>query len=260
MADQFVTLTNESGIGLITLNRPPVNAYHDQVMRELGAAVDAARADEEVKVVIVRSALDNFFSAGADVEFFRKSSLNEKASLIAFAHETLSKMERTPKVFLAALNGHALGGGLEIALACDLRFAAQGKGKLGQPEVTLALLPGNGGTQRLPRLIGKSRALDLMITGRTLSPDEALQVGIVDRVFPKEELFSKTMEYARNLATGATFAIGMIKRAVQEGSEVGLESGLAYEREVLYRVFASEDATEGVGAFLEKRPPRFTGR
>ncbi len=260
MAEQFVTLTNESGIGIITLNRPPVNAYNDQFMRDLGAAVEAARANEEVQVVIVRSALDNFFSAGADVEFFRKSSPNDKATLIALAHETLSKIARTPKVFLAVLNGHALGGGLEVALACDLRFAAQGKVKLGQPEVSLGLLPGNGGTQRLPRLIGKSRALDLMITGRTLTPDEALQVGIVDRVFPKEELFSQTMEYARNLATGATFAIGMIKRAVQEGSEVALESGLAYEREVLSRVFASEDASEGVRAFLEKRPPRFTGR
>ncbi len=260
MAELYVSLTNESGVGIITLNRPPVNAYNDQFMRELGSAVEAARADEEVRAVIVRSALDNFFSAGADLEFFRKSSLNEKATFISLAHDTLGKMERTPKVFIAALNGHTLGGGLEVALACDLRFAAQGKSKLGQPEVTLALLPGNGGTQRLPRLIGKSRAIDLMITGRTLSPDEALQIGIVDRVFPKEELFSKTMDYAKNLATGATLAIGLIKRAVQEGSEVALESGLAYEREVLSRVFASEDAAEGVRAFLEKRPPMFKGR
>ncbi len=260
MTELFVTLTNESGVGIITLNRPPVNAYNDQFMRELGSVVEAARADEEVKAVIVRSALDNFFSAGADIEFFRKSSLNAKATFISLAHETLGKMERTPKVFIAALNGHTLGGGLEVALACDLRFAAQGKFKLGQPEVALALLPGNGGTQRLPRLIGKSRAMDLMITGRTLSPDEALQIGVVDRIFPKDELFSKTMDYARNLATGATLAIGLIKRAVQEGSEVALENGLAYEREVLSRVFASEDAAEGVRAFLEKRPPMFKGR
>ncbi|MBI4276986.1 MAG: enoyl-CoA hydratase/isomerase family protein [Armatimonadetes bacterium] len=255
-----VTFTREGGVGLITLNRPPVNAYHLDFVRDLGAAIDEARADGSVRAVLVQSALEKFFSAGADLQFFRESTLDARNLFIAVAHETLRRMERTPKVFIAVINGHCLGGGLEIALACDLRFAAAGAGNLGQPEINLGLLPGNGGTQRLPRLVGRSRALDLMITGRSVSAEEALQIGLVDRVFPKEDLAAKAMEYAQKVAEGPSFASGLIKRAVQEGMEAGLDAGLALEREAMARAFASEDATEGVAAFTEKRKPSFKGR
>jgi enoyl-CoA hydratase/carnithine racemase len=179
--------------------------------------------------------------------------------MIETSHRTLASIARIPKIFIAEINGHALGGGLEIPLACDLRFAAEGEYRLGTPEATLGLLPGNGGTQRLPRLIGRGRALDLMITGRTLTPREAYELGIVDALYPAEELHERTLEYAQTLASGATKAIGNIKLAVSEGIEDGLEHGLARERELVEELFLSDDGHEGLAAFAEKRQPAFTG-
>jgi enoyl-CoA hydratase/carnithine racemase len=179
--------------------------------------------------------------------------------MIETSHRTLSSIARIPKVFIAEINGHALGGGLEIPLACDLRFAGDGDYRLGTPEATLGLLPGNGGTQRLPRLIGTSRALDLMITGRTVTPLEAYELGIVDALFPADELRTKTLEYAQKLAAGATKAIGNIKLAVHEGIDDDLERGLERERELVEELFLSDDGREGLSAFAEKRQPTFTG-
>jgi enoyl-CoA hydratase/carnithine racemase len=179
--------------------------------------------------------------------------------MIATSHRALSSIARIPKVFVAEINGHALGGGLEIPLACDLRFAGEGDYRLGTPEATLGLLPGNGGTQRLPRLIGRSRALDLMITGRTVSPREAHELGIVDALFPADEVQERTLEYVQRLAAGATKAIGNIKLAVHEGIDDGLERGLARERELVEELFLSDDGQEGLAAFAEKRQPSFTG-
>jgi enoyl-CoA hydratase/carnithine racemase len=170
-------------------------------------------------------------------------------------------MERTPKVFLAALSGHTVGGGLEIALATDIRFVADTPGlQIGLPEVKLGVLPGTGGTQRLSRLIGKSRALDLMITGRTMSPQEALDMGIVNYVYPADQLMVKVEEYAQNIVRGATRAIGLIKQAVVQGTEVHLDGGLFMERELQNRLFISEDAKEGITAWTERREPEFHGR
>jgi enoyl-CoA hydratase/carnithine racemase len=180
-------------------------------------------------------------------------------AMIETSHRALSSIARIPKIFVAEINGHALGGGLEIPLACDLRFAGDGEYRLGTPEATLGLLPGNGGTQRLPRLIGRSRALDLMITGRTVTPREAHQLGIVDALFPADEVAERTLEYARRLATGATRAIGNIKLAVNEGFDDGLARGLERERELVEELFLSEDGREGLAAFAEKRQPTFTG-
>ena len=247
-------------MGQIALHRAPANAYNREFARELDEAVEAVRADDAIRAAIVSSTLPRFFSAGADIKFFQASTLPEKEKFILYMHEVLRKIEMTPKVFIAAIAGHCLGGGLEIALACDLRFAAAGQYGLGQPEITLGILPGNGGTQRLPRLVGKSRALDLMITGRTVSPQEALGIGLVDRVFPAEELRDKTREYVAALTGSATMALGLIKLAVTRGMELPLDGGLAYEREALFRAFESGDAAEGVSAFLEKRPPVFKGK
>lgn len=257
---EMISLDREGGVGVISLHRAPANAYNPQFADELRTAVDGARDDSAIRAVVVRSTLPKFFCAGADVKWFASSTLDEKILFITHMHEVLRRVETTPKVFIAAIAGHCLGGGMEIALACDLRFAAAGGYGLGQPEIALGIIPGNGGTQRLPRLIGKSRALDLMVTGRSVNPDEALGLGLVDRVVPAEELFKKAAEYADGLARGAGVAIGLVKLTVNRGLEMSLDDGLAYEREALFRAFISEDGVEGVRAFSEKRPAEFKGR
>ena len=255
-----VSFGADDGIGVITLDKPPANSYDLEFIKELAAAVREAAADDAVKVVVLRSASERFFSAGADVKAFNENTVEANMDMIRLSHETLSSIAAIPKVFIAEINAHALGGGLEIALACDLRFAGEGDYRLGTPEVTLGMLPGNGGTQRLPRLIGWSRALDLMVTGRTVTPAEALEIGIVHNVFPAEELRERTLEYARALASGATKAIGNIKLAVHAGLAAGLELGLDRERELVEELFESEDGREGIAAFAEKRTPVFSGR
>jgi enoyl-CoA hydratase/carnithine racemase len=254
-----VSFSADAGIGTITLDRPPANSYDLEVVQELGAAVEGAAAAGEVRVVILRSASEKFFCAGADIKAFQAGPHERNMEMIETSHRTLSSIARIPKIFIAEINGHALGGGLEIPLACDLRFAGDGEYRLGTPEATLGLLPGNGGTQRLPRLIGRSRALDLMITGRTVTPREAHELGIVDKLFPVEEARDRTLEYAQRLAAGATRAIGNIKLAVHEGIDDGLERGLERERELVEELFLSEDGREGLAAFAEKRQPTFTG-
>ena len=168
------------------------------------------------------------------------------------------KLERIPKIVIAAINGHCVGGGLEIAMACDLRFMRSG-GQIGLPEVTLGVLPGTGGTQRLPRLVGKGRAIDLMITGRTISPEEAKDIGLINDVCEGDAV-EFAQQYAAKLNAGAVRAIGLIKVAVQEGTEMALANGLALERELQNRLFVTDDAKEGLAAFLEKRKPAFKGR
>jgi enoyl-CoA hydratase/carnithine racemase len=254
-----VSFSADAGIGTITLDRPPANSYDLEFVQELGRAIEEAASDDAVKAIVLRSASEKFFCAGADIKAFQAGPHERNMEMIATSHRALSSIARIPKVFVAEINGHALGGGLEIPLACDLRFAGEGDYRLGTPEATLGLLPGNGGTQRLPRLIGRSRALDLMITGRTVSPREARELGIVDALFPADEVQERTLEYVQRLAAGATKAIGNIKLAVHEGIDDGLERGLARERELVEELFLSDDGREGLAAFAEKRQPSFTG-
>ncbi|MEZ5065561.1 MAG: enoyl-CoA hydratase-related protein [bacterium] len=260
MSNPRVTASADGAVGFIELNHPKANSYDLTFMQDLDAAIDTQLANDAVKVVILRSALEKFFSAGADIKAFQANSTEANMKMIRFAHNTLRKMGTSPKVFIAAINGHALGGGFEMALACDLRFAAEGDYRMGLPEVTLGLLPGNGGTQRLPRLIGATRALELMITGRTVTPTEAEQIGLVNRLYPAADLLRKTTDYATRLATGATVAIGRIKQAVMEGMDLPLDEALSLERKLMEPLFDTEDAKEGIGAFAEKRQATFTGR
>jgi len=253
------TFSADGGISTITLDKPPANSYDLDYIQELGEAVKQAAGEDDAKVVILRSASEKFFSAGADIKAFQAGPHERNIEMIVSSHRTLSSIAQIPKIFIAEIAGHALGGGLEIALACDLRFAAEGEYRLGTPEATLGLLPGNGGTQRLPRLIGWSRALDLMITGRTVTPSEAAELGIVNAVFPADQLSERTLEYAQTLAGGATKAIANIKLAVHEGVGAGLERGLERERELVEELFLSEDGLEGLAAFAEKRQPVFKG-
>jgi enoyl-CoA hydratase/carnithine racemase len=255
-----VSFSTDDGIGVITLDKPPANSYDLAFIEELAESVQAAADDDAVRVVVLRSASEKFFSAGADVKAFNENTVEANMEMIRASHETLSSMAAIPKIFIAEINAHALGGGLEIALACDLRFAADGEYRLGMPEATLGVLPGNGGTQRLPRLIGWSRALELMVTGRTVTPAEALELGIVNALHAADELREKTIEFAQGLASGATKAIGNIKLAVHEGLAGGLEGGLERERELVEELFESEDGREGIAAFSEKRRPVFSGR
>src|SRR3954469_2727744 len=252
-----VSYSADDGLGLITLDNPPANSYDKAFMDELGEAIVAAADDENAAVVVVRSSSPKFFSAGADVKAFAGQDAGESMEMIETAHRHLGRIAAIPKVFIAQIQGHALGGGLEIALACDLRFGARGSYKLGTPEVTLGLLPGNGGTQRLPRIVGVSTALDLMITGRRISPGQAHALGILDRLFPVAEAEAMSIEYAKGLAGGAVEAIGAIKRAVHGGIERSLDDGLALERELVADLFRSSDAREGLTAFVEKREPAF---
>jgi enoyl-CoA hydratase/carnithine racemase len=242
--------------GSIVLDNPPANSYDIEFMRELAAAIDAAGADEGARVVVLRSASEKFFSAGADVKRFLANDVDANMEMIRVAHDALASIARSPKLFVACIAGHALGGGLEMALACDVRYAVQGRYRLGTPEVTLGLLPGNGGTQRLPRLIGVGPALELLTTGRQLSPDDALQLGLVSRVFAEQSEFEQHIGTLRSLPP---LALSHIKRAVHDGIERELADGLALERELIEALFRSRDANEGLTAFSEKRAPEFVG-
>jgi enoyl-CoA hydratase/carnithine racemase len=255
-----VRLEKRDSIGHIVLDRPPANSYDKNFMEELEASIEEAGRDDAVKAILLRSASEKFFSAGADVSVFARSGLDEQNAFVVCANEAMAKFESTPKVVVAAINGHCLGGGLEMALCCDFRIAAEGSYRIGLPEVTLGLLPGTGGTQRLPRLIGRQKALDLMLTGRTLTPQDALAAGIVDEVVPAGEVLDRALQRATAYASGPTFAIGRIKKAAVLGYGMTLDEGLRLERQLLVELFKSEDAREGVTAFVEKRKPTYKGR
>ncbi len=253
-----VTFTTEGPIGFITLDHPPANSYDLAFMTEFAHAVEEALAGA-TRAVIVQSANPKFFSAGADIKRFLEGDVGANMEMIHVSQATFRKMAAAPQVFIAYVAGHALGGGLEIALACDIRLAAAGNYKLGLPEVTLGLLPGNGGTQRLTRLIGPSRALELLITGRTYGVDDAKTFGLFADVYDAEESDTKVREYAERLAAGPALAIASIKRCVHEGGEKSLDDGLALEAQLMEGLFRSKDAEEGLHAFVEKRKPEFVG-
>jgi enoyl-CoA hydratase/carnithine racemase len=253
-----ISLDADGRVATITLDNPPANSYDLAVMTAFAEAVDAAIADD-VRVVIVRSASEKFFSAGADVKKFLDGDVDANMEMIRTSQAAFMRMAAASQVFIAHINGHALGGGLEIALACDLRYANAGSAKLGTPEVTLGLLPGNGGTQRLTRLIGPGRALDLLLTGRTFSPEEAFAMGLVSELFEPAEADDQIRELAHRFADGPALALAAIKRCVYEGGQLSLDKGLRLEAEEVERLFRSKDATEGLTAFVEKRRPQFAG-
>jgi enoyl-CoA hydratase/carnithine racemase len=254
------SLTREGGVGIIAMQNPPANAYTKQSLLELQRCVDEARNDADVRCVVIKSALDKFFSAGADISTLKGTTPAAFADFLTMAHETVDMIERTPKIFIAAVAGHCIGGGLELALGCDLRFAAEGKYGIGLGEVNLGLSPGMGGTQRLARLIRSGEALHLMITGEMIGPARAAELGIVERLFPAESFWVEVMAYANKLAAGPTMAQGYIKLSMKGGLAGGLAQGLAQERANQTILLQSADASEGIKAFLEKRKPAFQGK
>jgi enoyl-CoA hydratase/carnithine racemase len=236
MTEQKIRLSLADGVTTIELNDPPANTYSYEMMLEIDSAVLAARMDPNVHVIVLRGAGEKFFCAGANINMLKAADPEFKYYFCLHANETLTRLEQTPKLVIAALNGHTVGGGLEVAMAADIRIAKKDAGRIGLPEVALGVLPGTGGTQRLARLVGKARAIELMATGRLMSFDEAHVLGIVTEVWDDEQL------------KGRSFA------------EAGFLEGLAIERELQQLLFQGEDAKEGLNANLEKRKPQFSGK
>src|SRR6266702_4615455 len=235
----------EGGVAIIELDDAPANTYTYEMMRQLDEAILRARFDDDVHVVVLRGHGDKFFSAGANIGMLNSVTPRFKFFFCLHANETLNRLEQTPKLTIAALNGHTVGGGLEIGMACDLRLAKESQNKIGLPEVNLGVLPGTGGTQRLARIVGKPRAIEMMVKGETFSFDKAKELGLVNEFFPPHK---------------ASKAVGLIKRAVQSGAEIPFESGLTLERELQQQLFQSDDAKEGIAAYVEKRVAEFKGR
>lgn len=253
-------LTRVAGAtGWIVVNRPERrNALNATVRREVVEALDAWREDADVRVVVITGAGEKAFIAGADIgEFAERTPLEQRAAMQG--RRLFDEIAEYPKPTLAMVNGFALGGGCEVALACDLRIAAR-SARFGQPEIRLGLLPGGGGTQRLPRLVGAGRALRLILTGELIDAEEAERIGLVDYVVEDDALEARTTEVAATLASYSPVALSLAKKAVRAALEAPLSAGLAYERELFITAFGSEDRTEGVRAFLEKRAPAFRGR
>ncbi len=259
------TLVNYSvteGIGIIELTNPPANTYSYEMMRQLDEAILQARFDESVHVLLLRGAGEKFFSAGAEISMLNAVTPTFKYYFCLHANETLTRLEQTPKLVIAALNGHTVGGGLEIALACDIRIARRGAGKIGLPEVNLGVLPGTGGTQRLARALPKNKAIELMAEGKLISFEEALELGLINYIYEPEGYWERVIDFARSFCppNKAARAVGRIKRSVQSGAEVAFSEALAIERELQQLLFQSEDAKEGLAAYVEKRQAQFQGR
>ena len=252
----------QEGIAILEMDDPPANTYTYEMMQQLDNAILKARMEENVHVLVLRGAGEKFFSAGASIPMLAKADPQFKYYFCLHANETLCRLEQTPKLVIAALNGHTVGGGLEIALACDIRIAKKEGGKIGLPEVNLGVLPGTGGTQRLARCVGRARALELMATGRTFSFEEALEFGLIHYIYEREAFWEDVIAYARQFCppNKASRAVGRIKRAVVTGSEVGFGEALGIERELQQLLFTSEDAKEGLKAYVEKRQPEFKGK
>ena len=261
---KLVEYRKEGGIAVLTLNDPPANTYTHEMMKDLDECIIKARFDAEVHVIVITGAGEKFFCAGANINMLQTVDPYFKYFFCLHANETLLRLEHTPKLVIAALNGHTVGGGLEIAMAADLRIARKDAGKIGLPEVTLGVLPGTGGTTRLAKMVGKSKAIELMVTGNTFSFEEALELGIVNQVIDAtaEDWWEQVMDYARQFVppNKAAKAVGRIKRSVQSGWDLPLESALAVERELQQLLFQSEDAKEGIAANQEKRVPKFKGK
>ncbi|HUO84834.1 MAG TPA: enoyl-CoA hydratase/isomerase family protein [Thermoanaerobaculia bacterium] len=266
MTGNLVDYRVENGVAVLELNDPPANTYTYEMNKELDTAILEARMDDSVHVLVLRGAGDKFFSAGANIKMLSEVTPGFKYFFCLHANETLLRLEHTPKLVIAALNGHTVGGGLEIAMAADIRIAKKDAGKVGLPEITLGVLPGTGGTQRLTRLVGKSKSIELMIEGNLFEFEDAEKMGIINYVWPETEngqaWWDRVMEYARSFCppNKASKAVGRIKRSVQTGGELPLESALAVERELQQQLFQSEDAKEGLGAYTQKRTPAFSGR
>lgn len=261
----LVDYETDRGVALITLNDPPVNCYTHEMLTELDGLITEARFDDDVRVMVITGHGENYFCAGANINMLREVDPGFRYNFFLYASETMSRLEHTPKLVIAALNGHAVGGGLEIALACDIRIARADAGTVGLPEINLGILPGGGGTQRVARMVGKGIAMQLVLEGEKLSFDRAASLGLINHVWSTTthgQFMEQVLGYAHGFCSPgkAPLAVAKAKRAVQAAYETTIEQGVGIERELLAQVLCSEDAQEGLGAWLEKRDPRFQGK
>ncbi len=257
---QNLLFVNQDGIGIITLNRPKaLNALNGQLMLEISHLADEIAKDETVKVVIITGSGDKAFVAGADITEMQPMSAIEGRNWGKLGQATFAKIENLPQPVIAAVNGFALGGGCELAMACDIRIASE-RAKFGQPEVSLGITPGFAGTQRLARLVGRGIAKELLFTGDMIDAAEAYRIGLANRVVPAEQLMDTAKELAQKIMSRAPVAVQLCKAAVNEGMDMDQDSAVAYEAEVFGLCFATADQTEGMSAFVEKRKASFTGK
>ena len=262
---KFVNTSIKNGVMTIELTFDPGNCYTHDMMKHLDEAILKARFDEAVQVIVLRGAGEKFFCAGADINMLKSADPTFKYYFCLHANETLNRLEHTPKLVIAALNGHTVGGGLEIAMVADIRIARKGAGKVGLPEINLGVLPGTGGTQRLVRLVNKSKAIELMATADVFAFEKALDLGIINDIWETKdtaEFMDRIQTYAESFCAPnrASKAIGRIKRSVQSGADLPFESALAVERELQQLLFQGEDAKEGLAAYIEKRKPSFKAK
>lgn len=258
MAPALVSLTaGEDGTALLSLDRPPVNAMSRVLMGALEAGLRRVATDPAIRVAIVTSSVPGMFSGGADIRELEGLDARGCAAFIALGHAVFGSMGAIPKPIVAAINGVCVGGGMELAMACDLRIAAA-SARFGQPEVNLGVVSGWGGTQRLPRLVGKTRGLEMLMFGEQVPAAEALAMGLVNRVVPDDALMREATALARKLATKSPAALAKVKETVERGLPLTLVEGLREEARCYVEAYVSGDAREGIRAFLEKRPPRFS--
>lgn len=254
----FLMIEKDEAVAIIKMNRPPTNPINRDFVGEIAGAMEELKDDESIKVIVITSAIEKFFVAGADIKMIANMTEMEADEITAFFQESFQKINEMEKIVIAAINGFALGGGCELALACDYRFMAKGEHKIGLPEITLGIIPGAGGIQRLGRLLGP-KALDLLINRTMLSAEEALNIGLVDAAFEPQDLLPETIKFAKKLSKGATRAMGIIKRCLYKGFDLNIKDGLNLDKDGFVEVFKTADAKEGLNAFIEKRKPSFKG-
>lgn len=259
MSEEIIIYSTKDRVAYITFNRPPANAYNLDFMHAFGAAIEKANSDKNVSAVIINSSSEKFFCAGADIKEFQENDTAANQVMVKQARANLAAIEASGKIFIAEISGHTLGGGLEIVMACDVRYASEGNYKLGLPEIKLGLIPGNGGSQRLVRLLGVSRALELLATGDAFTIGQASEWGLVNALLPKEEISEHCFKYAQSVANGPALAVAATKKAVRQGVELSLPDGLQLEQDLCDPLYDTHDANEGFQAFLEKRSPNFKG-
>jgi enoyl-CoA hydratase len=257
MAEETLSVTREAGFALIRLNRPEVlNAISIQLMKDLVAALEDADADDAVRCIVITGS-DRAFAAGADIREMAEATATEMLGRDQFAR--WDRIRKIAKPVIAAVGGFALGGGCELAMACDMIIAAE-TARFGQPEIALGVIPGAGGTQRLTRAVGKAKAMEMVLTGRTITADEALRWGLINKVVPAESLLDEARAWAAEIAAAPPMAVRLAKESILRSFDTTIEGGLAFERKNFYLLFSSEDQKEGMRAFLEKRRPTWKGR